>query len=87
LSSYTKRHHKYHIKSKYGITEEAFDVLFQAQKGLCRICGEKDFRRLAVDHDHLTKRIRGLLCTSCNMGLGYFKDNPNLLINAIEYLK
>jgi hypothetical protein len=61
------------------------------QENKCKICGipeEKAPRgRLAVDHCHETGQLRGLLCNNCNVGLGQFKDNPNLLTAAIEYLQ
>lgn len=56
----------------------------------CEICGktEKDNgKRLAVDHNHETGMIRGMLCNNCNLGIGYLKDNIDLLKSAIKYLK
>lgn len=47
----------------------------------------KKLRRLAVDHDRLTGKVRGLLCSSCNTGIGKFKDNIQIMYNAIEYIK
>lgn len=70
--------------------------LLQKQKGLCAIClgneTSKDwqtnkFRALAVDHEHTTGKIRGLLCSSCNKALGGFRDNEQILHNAIVYLR
>lgn len=58
--------------------------------GLCDICGTDETRKSkahAVDHDHSTGYIRGLLCVNCNMGLGYFKDSPGLLIQAANYIE
>lgn len=72
------------------ITKQAYDGMYVAQNGCCVICGrhQSEFRkRLCIDHCHKTNKIRGLLCINCNTGLGHFKDNPQILANAIEYLK
>ncbi len=50
----------------------------------CEICNSEE--RLAVDHDHATGEVRGALCTRCNIGIGYFKDSPDLLLAARQYL-
>lgn len=50
----------------------------------CAICGIEG--NLVVDHNHTTLKIRGMLCTNCNLGLGHFKDNKDLLQSAISYL-
>ena len=57
--------------------------------GVCAICGgvSTDGRRLAVDHDHITKDVRGLLCQPCNVGLGVFGDSPEVLRLAADYLE
>ena len=71
-------------------TAKKYDALYNKQKGCCAICGKhaSEFERsLAADHCHNTKKVRGLLCTTCNMGLGYFKDNPELLMKAALYLQ
>lgn len=67
--------------------------LGEAQLWKCKICGKEHGswipdvkRRLAVDHDHESGRVRGLLCLDCNTGLGKFKDDPALLQAAINYL-
>jgi len=56
------------LKRRYGITPEQYDLMLERQGGGCAICGRlpKPGRRLAVDHDHATKRVRGLLCFQCN---------------------
>lgn len=63
----------------------------EEQGGVCAICGnpetDKRNHRLAVDHCHETDKIRGLLCKSCNIGLGMFKDNTNNLTRAVAYLR
>jgi hypothetical protein len=77
--------------SLYGLTMEQYNVMLIEQNGVCKICGkpEKSSSKgvLSVDHDHSTGNVRGLLCDTCNRGLGHFYDNISLLYNAIEYLK
>lgn len=74
---------------RFGITETDYEALEEKQGGLCLICKESCSRgfRLSIDHDHKTGRIRGLLCNACNIGLGSFRDNPDLLRRAAEYLE
>lgn len=77
-----------HLVRKYGITADEYDRRLDEQGGGCKICGKKLQRvRLAVDHNHKTGKVRGILCENCNRGLGIFKDDPNLLRSAIEYLE
>lgn len=78
----------------YGITLDEYRVRHSAQDGLCAICGrpETATRRgktmqLAVDHCHDTGRVRGLLCSRCNIGLGYFKHDLARLKSAMKYLR
>jgi len=60
---------------------------FQAHNGLCDVCGRPPTgNRLSIDHNHVTGELRGLLCINCNTGLGMFKDNPELLLLAVDYL-
>jgi hypothetical protein len=80
---------KYNLKKLYGITPEQYTQLLLKQNGCCAICNKPstDYkRRLHVDHDHTTKKIRGLLCVRCNYGIGYFNENTSLLDKAKEYL-
>jgi hypothetical protein len=81
-------------KTKYGISYHDYQALLNAQNGVCAICKKPETKMiknsiatLAVDHDHETGAIRGLLCYACNLGLGNFKDSPENLSNAIDYLK
>lgn len=77
----------YRMNRKYGVTLEEYAAMLAAQGGGCAICGAKQKkRRLAVDHDHETGEVRGLLCSPCNTGLGQFKDKAALLARAIDYL-
>jgi hypothetical protein len=74
---------------RYGITEDDYNLMFQKQQGCCAICNshQSNFKRaLAVDHCHETGKVRGLLCTNCNVGLGNFKDSLTSLSNAMVYL-
>jgi hypothetical protein len=76
-------------KTKFGITLEQYNRMYDVQKGCCKICGkhQKELSRaLAVDHDHFTGKVRDLLCTNCNTALGKFEEDVGLLYNAIEYI-
>jgi hypothetical protein len=80
---------KSNLKLKYGITIEEYDNMYVKQNGKCAICGisETEFKiKFAVDHDHKTKLVRGLLCKNCNFILGHANDNITILQNAINYL-
>ena len=80
---------KHNLKRMFGISLEDYDLKLEQQKNVCAICGGlcKSGKRLAVDHDHKTGKIRDLLCGNCNGGLGKFQDNPELLIKAADYLR
>lgn len=81
------RRHDYLLRRKYGITSEDYATALDVQGGGCAICGKPPTnRRLSVDHDHKTGKVRGLLCMSCNRGLGTYKDNSANLRKAAEYL-
>lgn len=80
----------------YGISFEDYVELYEQQNGCCAICkislillgdSETQYRTACVDHNHITGKIRNLLCHSCNRGLGLFKDNATLLRLAAEYLE
>jgi hypothetical protein len=84
------------LLKRYGINQEHYDAMFVNQNGCCAICETKSEKlesickygslKLGVDHCHATKKIRGLLCSRCNHGLGLFKDSVEYLKKAIEYL-
>lgn len=77
-------------KTKYGITLEEYEQILKEQNNCCYICNiEEGYNNkpLYVDHCHSSGKIRRLLCQHCNTGLGMFKDNPELLIKAADYLK
>lgn len=60
--------------------------MLEAQGGCCAICKAPKGNKLCVDHDHRTGKVRGLLCSNCNAGLGMFKDSEDLLQSAKGYL-
>jgi hypothetical protein len=70
---------------RYGITVEDFQRMFTQQSGLCAICCNP-LESIDIDHDHVLKLVRGLLCRQCNIGLGFFQDSPAILSRAIQYL-
>jgi hypothetical protein len=71
------------------MTTEEYDRKMEAQGGVCAICGKTcvSGKRLAVDHNHSTGKIRDLLCGNCNGGLGKFKEDPELFLKAVDYLR
>ncbi len=83
----------YKLKKLYGMSWEEFQLLYKQQNGICGICKEillikgKHNEVCCVDHDHITYKIRGLLCHKCNKTLGLLKDNPDLCYAAGDYLK
>jgi hypothetical protein len=74
--------------SKYGLSKHDYKEMLVRQGGKCAICGcVPNGKRLSVDHDHKTGKVRKLLCNSCNLALGLLKDDVSLFEKAIEYLK
>ena len=81
------------LRRKYGITLDQFEGMMAAQDNKCKICavtfagyGKRTALSPVVDHCHEAGHIRGLLCHNCNVALGHFRDDPALLVKAIEYL-
>lgn len=79
--------------SKYGLSVEGYNELLESQNGVCAICQQPEtfsirgtVCELAVDHDHQTGKVRGLLCQHCNTAIGKFKEDPTLIRAAIDYL-
>lgn len=89
-SEFRRRERKGNLYRNHGITIEEYEAKLISQGGVCAICNLPPTNgrglKLHVDHDHSTGKIRGLLCNYCNLGLGKFKDNSDLLQRAIEYL-
>ena len=75
----------YHLKRRYGITAEEADVMLASQDGKCAICRTAPARHVDLDHD--SGAVRALLCFNCNGGLGQFKDDPDVLRAAADYLR
>lgn len=83
-----KRQRAAKLKRVYGITQQDYDRIFAAQRGTCAICYESLARvRAHLDHDHDTGAVRGILCCSCNRGIGYLRDNHEIARRAALYLK
>lgn len=82
------------FKRRYGITSKEYDSMLEAQEWVCAIChnppkGIHSSGRdkvLHVDHNHITGKVRALLCDKCNRGLGYFNEDSDLLTKAKEYI-
>lgn len=90
-----KRRLEQHLKYKYSFSFENFQVMWEEQKGNCAICSltlpdlliyEDRRRGYAIDHNHDTGEVRGILCLNCNSLLGLSGDNPKVLESAINYL-
>lgn len=75
----------------YGIRDAEYQALFLAQGGLCALCSdapeEGRSKGLHVDHCHDSGKVRGLLCRKCNIGMGNFRDDPDLLDQAAAYVR
>lgn len=84
-SKHPKKIKDVQLKWKYGISFKDYIRLSKSQKNKCAICGK--LKKLQVDHNHKTGKIRGLLCQNCNFVLGFVKDKINILKKSILYLK
>lgn len=79
-------------KDKYGITIADFNIIFKKQKNTCAICKCKkpikySTKGFVIDHNHKTGRIRGILCTPCNLILGHAQDSTKIIKAATKYLE
>jgi hypothetical protein len=89
---HSKRRDKYnahHREWRYGISPDEYNRLFESQNGRCAICGKPQSelkKALHVDHNHDSGEIRGLLCFTCNAGIGFFHDDIEVLRAAVLYL-
>ena len=78
-----------HLRYLYGIDVDEYNEMFARQGGRCAVCNELPLeggKRLGVDHDHMTGKIRGLLCARCNLTLGFVVDNPQLLASLANHI-
>jgi hypothetical protein len=86
-------HREVNLMQKFGLTLEDYDLMLEEQNGVCAICGEEETsirlgktKLLAVDHDHETGEVRGLLCARCNMAIGLLNEDIDILKSAIKYI-
>lgn len=90
-AEWRKRSPHYNRQYLYGLRQDVYEAMLEQQDGACAICGTSDWpgkdHRPHVDHDHVTKKVRGLLCDFCNRGLGIFRDDPARLRAAAAYLE
>lgn len=83
---YAPKQMDYVRRARYGVTSTDYQWMLDKQQGLCAICRRSSTKQLAVDHDHRTKKVRGLLCNSCNRALGLLKDDVDVIVAAATYL-
>lgn len=86
---------EWHLQRKFKITGDDYDIMLAEQNGVCAVCQKQEThtyksgkaKDLAVDHDHATGSVRGLLCFNCNQGIGRLKDDPAILRRAALYIE
>jgi hypothetical protein len=76
-----------HLRRTFGIEPAVYYAILDKQKNTCAICKSKPKERLHVDHDHVSGKIRGLLCGNCNRAIGLLKDSPAIIRSAAGYLE
>lgn len=94
LTEVYKKHRRRSVYYRYGLSLEQYEEMLKLQNGVCYICHQPETRKawgkvkqLCVDHNHITNKVRKLLCDSCNLLLASVKENPTILKNAINYLE
>lgn len=83
-------HQKWHLKKKYGLSQSSWDVMWATQGAKCFLCAASltlGERNHATDHDHLTGKVRSILCAGCNLGIGHLRDDPELMRRAAAYVE
>ena len=78
---------KGHLKRKYSISPEDYNRLMKQQNNKCLICHRIPDKKLFIDHNHKTGKVRGLLCQNCNLMIGNAGEDINILLSGIEYLR
>jgi hypothetical protein len=88
-AKHKETYRKYKLKKEFGITIDDYDAMLIKQNNCCSICHNKfkSNKDTHIDHNHTTMKVRGLLCGNCNRGIGYLRDDINILKEAIKYLK
>jgi hypothetical protein len=89
---YPHKRREIKLRNKYGVSLEEYDRMVCRQGNRCAICKSEPTDRelgakLYIDHDHRTGKVRGLLCSDCNHGLGMFRDEIARLQQAVRYLR
>lgn len=91
-ASHVDHYRDWRYQTRFGISLEDYKNMWIEQQGKCKICGgykpidEKTIKKLCVDHDYETGKVRGLICFNCNAAIGHFKEDINLLKKAIAYI-
>jgi lipopolysaccharide biosynthesis glycosyltransferase len=85
--SYKMSQRRQRRKREYGVSDEDYSNMLIAQSDCCAICKVSIGWEAAVDHCHKTGKVRGLLCNTCNTGIGMLKDDVEVIQNAVYYLK
>lgn len=85
--SYLRDNNEYHRVWKYGVSVAGVARLLAFQGRRCCGCGKEISGKSPIDHDHSTRRVRGILCSGCNKVLGFVRDDPATLMNLIRYLE
>jgi hypothetical protein len=73
------------LVTTYGLTRADYDLMVAVQGGLCAMCQRRPRAKLCIDHCHATRRLRFLLCKKCNIGFGYYDEDPQVLRRAADY--
>jgi len=75
------------LKRRYGLDLGKLEAMRRFQDNACAVCGATKVKRLCVDHNHKTNRVRGLVCGGCNNLIGYIETKPTRIMNVLRYLR